>query len=143
MHLTLKFLGEIDGEKVEEVREKLREIRYDLFRAEIDSMGVFDNRNSKIYKKRMVTWLYVKNCEGLQKKVDNSLESLFEKESRFMSHLTIAKVKNIKDKNKLLKDLKRIEIPYLEFNVKEFCLIKSELSEEGPKYSFIERYILI
>ena len=117
MHLTLKFLGEIDEEKVEEVREKLREIRHDLFRAEIDSMGVFDNRNSKIYKKRMVTWLYVKNCEGLQKKVDNSLESLFEKESRFMSHLTIAKVKNIKDKNKLLKDLKRIEIPYLEFNV--------------------------
>lgn len=142
LHLTLKFLGEIDGRKIKKVKEKLKEIEYNSFDAEIDFLGVFDNRKSEIYKKRMVTWLHVKNCKGLQKKVDDSLEGLFEKENRFMSHLTIARVKNIEDKKRFLKELKKIEVPIIKFNVKCFYLINSRLSEKGPKYSVIEKYIL-
>jgi len=137
LHLTLKFLGEIDENKIEEVKKKLREINFNKFESEIDSIGVFSEQFVRI------VWLHLSGCEELQKEIDKSLRGLFDKENRFMSHLTIARVKKLKNKENFLEDLKKIEIPSVEFDVKEFYLMKSELSEEGPKYSIIEKYNLI
>ena len=38
----------------------------------------------------------------MQKEIDEALDGLFEKEERFMSHVTIARVKNTADKKKLI-----------------------------------------
>jgi len=136
LHLTLKFLGEIDKEKVEDVRRKLRDVKYNSFEAEIDSIGVFSPKFIKII------WLHMKNCEGLQKIVDENLSYLFSREKRFMSHLTIARVKKIDNKELFLEKLKQIKIPDLKFKVDAFYLMESKLSEKGPKYSVIEEYNL-
>jgi len=136
LHLTLKFLGEISDEKVEVIREKLRGVKYGSFETEIDSLGVFSPKFIKIL------WLHLTNCEGLQKIVDESLGDLFAREKRFMSHLTIARVKKIDDKELFLEKLKQIKIPDLKFKVDAFYLMESRLSEKGPKYSVIEEYKL-
>ena len=60
-----------------------------------------------------------------------------------MSHLTIARVKNIKDKKEFLKELKKMEIKQIKFQVNEFYLMKSELTSKGPVYSVIKKYKLI
>ena len=134
LHLTLKFLGEINEDKLEKVKKRLREIKFNFFETEIDSIGVFSEKFIRI------VWLHLNNCKRLQKEVDDKLKDLFEVERRFMSHLTIARVKKIKDKKKFLEELKKLEIPKIKFNVDEFYLMKSELSKDGPKYEVIERY---
>jgi 2'-5' RNA ligase len=133
LHLTLKFLGEIDEKTLEEIRKRLREIKLNEFEAEIDSIGIFSER---------IVWVGIRNCEKLQKEVDEKLEELFEKEKRFMGHLTIARVKNLKNKEEFLEGLKGIEIPKMKFFVTNFNLKKSTLTEEKPVYENIETYKL-
>jgi len=135
-HLTLKFLGEVDEEKIERVKERLGRIKFGKFEAEIDEIGVFSEKFIKI------VWLHMKGCDNLQEQVDEELEGLFEKERRFMSHLTIARVKNIKDKRKFLEKTKKIKIPRIKFKIDKFYLMKSELTADGPKYSVLEEYKL-
>ena len=136
LHLTLKFLGEIDNEKVGEVKEKLREVKFKEFETKIDYIGFFDN------KKYGVVWMHLPNCEKIQKEVDKKLSSLFEKERRFMSHLTIARVKRIQNKNYFLGELKKIKIKPIKFRIDRFVLKKSTLMQKGPVYETLEEYVL-
>ena len=94
MHLTLKFLGEIDKEKVEEVKKKLRELKMQSFEAELGEVGIFSKRFIKII------WIKLENTEKLQKEIDEKLKEIFELEERFMSHITIARVKNVRNKQR-------------------------------------------
>jgi 2'-5' RNA ligase len=54
-----------------------------------------------------------------------------------MSHLTIARVKCIKDNKKFLYDLKKIKSNPLEFGVNKFSFKKSTLTPKGPVYGDI------
>ncbi|HEB47313.1 MAG TPA: RNA 2',3'-cyclic phosphodiesterase, partial [Candidatus Pacearchaeota archaeon] len=134
LHLTLKFLGEIDKEKVVEVKEKLREVKFKEFETKIAYIGFFDN------KKYGVVWIHLPNCEKIQEEVDEKLSSLFEKERRFMSHLTIARVKRIQNKAEFLRKLREIKFQKIRFVVKNFNLKKSTLMQEGPVYETLEEY---
>ncbi|PIY16461.1 MAG: hypothetical protein COZ15_05945 [Elusimicrobia bacterium CG_4_10_14_3_um_filter_49_12_50_7] len=75
----------------------------------------------------------MENCDELQKQIDKNLEHLFQKEKNFVSHITIARVKNVEDKQKLTDELKRIKMNE-EFIVDKFSLKKSTLTENGPVY---------
>jgi 2'-5' RNA ligase len=136
LHLTLKFLGETSIEKLEEVKKRLREIKIEKFATEIDEIGIFAPNFIRI------VWLHMKDCENLQKQIDNALKNLFEPEKRFMSHLTIARIKKLKDKEGFLQDLEKIKIEKIKFKVDKFYLMKSELTAEGPRYSVLEEYNL-
>ena len=136
LHLTLKFLGEIDEDKIEKVKNRLKEIRFNSFETEIKELGIFSEKFVRI------VWLHVKNCEELQRKIDFALKDLFESEKRFMSHLTIARVKKIKDKREFLRKLKEIKIPEIKFKVDRFYLMKSELNSKGPVYNILEEFDL-
>lgn len=136
LHLTLKFLGEIDEEKLERVKNKLSRVQLLSFKSELTEIGIFSKEDLRI------VWIGVSKCDELQKRIDSSLENLFKKEQRFMSHLTIARVKKVKDKNKFIHELKDISRPKTSFDVKEFYLMKSELTKIGPIYSIIKKYPL-
>jgi len=133
LHLTLKFLGEVDEKKISEVKRRLTEIELASFIAEINSIGMFSDR---------IVWLGVRNCNELQKQIDEKLSDLFEKEKRFMGHLTIARIKELKVRKKFLAKLKKIEIPEIKFPVRDFNLKKSKLGRPGPVYENIEVYNL-
>jgi len=133
-HLTLKFLGEIDDEKIEEVRNKLRIIRFGKFETELKYAGFFGNQDYG------VVWLHLANCGGLQRKVDKILSPEFKSEYRFMSHLTIARVESMGDRKHFMDKLGNIEIPEIGFIVNNFRLKESVLTREGPKYRTIEEY---
>ncbi|MCK9595573.1 RNA 2',3'-cyclic phosphodiesterase [Candidatus Pacearchaeota archaeon] len=142
LHLTLKFLGEVNEEKIERVKEELGKIKLKSFKAEIDSIGVFDNIESKNYSSKLIVWLHVKNCNELQKKIDNQFFKLFARERRFMGHLTIARIKKIKDKKKFLEEINKIKLSSMNFFVKSFELKKSVLTEQKPVYETLESYNL-
>jgi RNA 2',3'-cyclic 3'-phosphodiesterase len=136
LHLTLKFLGEIPFEKAEEIKSKLSKINFSKFEPEIKECGFFDKQE------RGIIWLGITNFENLQKEIDNSLEGLYERENRFMGHLTIARTRKIPNKRKFISDLKKIKIPNMFFIVDKFYLMESDLKEEGPEYKVIEEYFL-
>jgi len=137
LHLTLKFLGEIDEKSIEEIKKKLKEIRFEKFEAELGEIGVFSKKFIRII------WIKLKNTNKLQEEIDERLADLFEREQRFMSHITIARVKRVYDKKGFLDYLNQVKIPNVKFKVDRFCLKKSELKPEGPVYSDLACYNLI
>lgn len=135
LHLTLKFLGEADEEKTEKVKKRLREIKTGKFSVILGEFGVFNQDFIKII------WAHLAGVDELQKKIDRAL-TMFPRENRFMGHVTIARVKNVKEKRNLIDEIKRIKLGNLGFEVSSFNLMKSELGPEGPSYSVIEKFDL-
>jgi len=134
LHLTLKFLGWVDEKEIDKIKERLREVKIKKFEAEIDSLGFFYPR---------IIWLHLTNVDSLQKAVDDSLVPLFDREERFMSHLTIARVKEVNDRKEFKNMLGRINVKNIKFEVKNFRLKKSTLTGKGPIYETLEEYSLI
>ncbi len=136
LHLTLKFLGEVDENLLEKIKESLSKIKFKKFKTEIDSIGFFSQKFLRII------WLHMKNCDELQKEVDKHLLEMFEKEKRFMGHLTIARVKKVEDKDNFIKEIKNLKFPKLFFEVNKFKLKKSTLTSRGPLYETIKEFYL-
>jgi len=136
LHLTLKFLGEIPKEKVEEIRKRLRKIELNEINCEIDNIGFFSPSFIKII------WIHLNGAKELQRTVDKSLSGLFEKEDRFMGHITIARVKNIKDKKRFIEELEKIRLEKMNFMIDRFYLKESVLKPEGAEYKIIEEFNL-
>ncbi|MEK6841104.1 MAG: RNA 2',3'-cyclic phosphodiesterase [Nanoarchaeota archaeon] len=138
LHFTLKFLGNIDEKNINSIKERLKRIRFSSFKINLDKIGVFPNEEFI-----RVIWIGLKSKEllDLQKLIDYELLDLFSKDQNFVTHLTLGRVKNIQDKDKFKKNL-YINIEDKEFEVNEFCLVKSELHKEGPSYEILERFKL-
>lgn len=138
LHLTLKFLGEIDEDVLEKVNERLNELIFKGFEARLGKIGVFSKKRIRII------WIELlgQGVFELQKKIDEALEGLFEKEYRFMSHITIARVKRVYDEKGFLEYLNGLKGKKIQFKVNEFYLKKSELFENGPVYEEILEYNL-
>jgi 2'-5' RNA ligase len=127
LHLTLKFLGDVDEKVAEQVKKELKKIDFKKFEAEIDLLGYFNPAFVKI------VWLHVSNCEEIQHEVEVKLESMFKPEARFMSHLTIARVK-FADKRIFGGELKKVRFDKIKFPVSSVKLKSSELTPNGPIY---------
>jgi len=137
LHLTLKFLGEIDEKNTIELKKRLGKIKFNGFETKISEIGVFSPQHVRII------WLKLNNCEKLQKNIDYGLKGLFKEEVRFMSHLTIARVKNVNNRKIFLDELKKIELPKnVSFLVDLFYLKKSKLRPDGPIHTILEEYPL-
>lgn len=138
LHLTYKFLGEIDEKKLEEVKGELGKIELNEFEAKLGGAGCFNLRGHP-----RIVWLKVGGKENfeLQEKIDLAMEKCgFKKEERFMSHTTIARVKYVNDAKGFIEYVKNIGVKEIKWNVRGFVLKKSELKHSGPVYSEIERY---
>lgn len=138
IHYTLKFLSNVDEKKVNLIKERLSKINFSLFKITLDKIGAFPNEEFI-----RVIWIGLNSKEliDLQKLIDYELLDLFPREQEFVAHLTLGRVKNILDKEKFKKNLK-VTIENKEFEINEFCLVKSELHKEGPKYEILERFKL-
>ncbi len=135
-HITLKFLGEVQPDKVEEITEKLKKIKFHQISISINSVGIFPSEN---YIR--VVWVGIKPEDKvleLQKQIDGSLCKSFKKEKYFKAHITLARVKFIDDKKSFINQLKKIKIENKKIEVKDFRLIKSTLTSKGPIYEDLE-----
>ena len=131
-HLTLKFLGEVQSDKVESITKILENIKFEHFSIFLDSVGIFPTEN---YIR--VVWLGLKPEDKileLQNKIDYSLKSLFKKEKYFKAHITLARVKYPEDKKAFLEQLRKIKVKNKKIDIKDFRLIKSTLTPKGPVY---------
>ena len=139
LHLTLKFLGEIPPEVLEKTKTILSNISFNKFEAHLENIGTFTYQSNP-----KIIWIKIasKSIYELQKQIDLSLSSLFKTEERFMSHLTIARIKHVPDKEYFNHSLKNISVKRINFPVSSFKLMSSDLRDLGPVYSTIEEYKL-
>ena len=139
LHLTLKFLGEIDENKLGEIRKKLKEIRFKKMELGLGNVGSFGYRG-----KPRIIWIKIlgKEFYELQKKIDEVLsEAGFIKEERFMGHVAVARVKYVKDAKGFKEYIDTLKLRKIRFFEDKFKLMESELRTLGPVYTVIEEYI--
>jgi len=139
LHLTLKFLGEIDLPILDNVKIQLSNIKFSHFQAKLQNIGSFSYRGSP-----RIAWIKIGSKEifDLQKEIDNSLSSIFPKEKRFMSHLTIARIKYVRDKQTFKEHINKISVKPISFPISTFQLKSSELKPLGPTYTTLQEYEL-
>ncbi|MEM3421489.1 MAG: RNA 2',3'-cyclic phosphodiesterase [Candidatus Hadarchaeum sp.] len=142
IHVTLKFLGEIPNKKVEEITGAIKKAIAGMkkFNMEIKKIGVFPNLN---YVR--VIWAGVEKggeeIMALQKKIEKELQQIgFRPEGDFVPHLTIARVKSAKNKERLAKFIKENEsIDFGNTRVLAVELKGSTLTPKGPIYNTLAR----
>jgi len=132
LHLTMKFLGEVEEEKLEEVKKRLKRIEFEPFEVRLDKMGVFPSED--FIRVVFVGLQPEEKIIALQQRIDMELLDLFSKEQEFHGHVTIARVKFVKDK-KRFREIFKQEIEQKTMVVESFQLMKSDLKKEGPSYS--------
>lgn len=138
VHLTLKFLGEVQPNNLEEIKNNLKKIIFKAFSVVLNGVGVFPNENHIL-----VIWVGLKPEElvlELQKDIDENLKKLFKKEKNFKPHLTLARVKYIDDKESFIDKLKKIKVENKNIRVDSFKLIKSSLTRQRPIYEVIDTF---
>lgn len=136
-HLTLKFLGDISESKLERVKKDLSKIRFKPFGLKLDKVGFFPKRGNFI----RVMWIGImpkRKVVKLKEDIDDALLTLFDREKEFKPHITLGRVKTVKDRNKFM-EFSNLQINE-GFKVNSFKLIKSELTENGAKYEPLEEY---
>ena len=135
LHLTLKFLGEIEEDAINDVKKRLFSITHPPFELTLKNVGFFSQKFIKII------WMKVSDVP-LQPLVDNCLKDIFELENRFMGHITIARVKSLADQNSFLQLINTTKVNEVSFMVRDFYLKESILTPNGPIYKDIDRYKL-
>ena len=140
LHVTLKFLGETREDIVDEIEKCMRDAVKDLkpFKIKLQGVGAFPN-----LKRINVIWIGTegKEMEVIFRRLEDGLERLgYTKERRaFSPHLTIARVKSLNDKEKLISILGKYSREYFgEQIVESIKLKKSVLTEKGPIYSTVK-----
>ena len=138
MHLTLKFLGEVEESRLKEIKDKLNQVKFRQLGTKLKGLGVFPNPSHI-----NVVWVGLEDngITKLQQDIDNSLLAIFRKDERFHPHITLGRVKFVKDKEKFVELLKKIKVEEKEFSISEFKLIKSTLTEQGPVYEVLESFV--
>ncbi len=136
MHLTLKFLGDVNPKKVQAIDNALKAIEHPKFEAVVKGVGAFPNEQ---YVRVVWAGCRTRELAELAQKVNEALAPDFPKEE-FIGHLTLARVK----KKVRLEGFfgKYREWRFGDFNVERFYLMSSELAPGGPKYTVLGEYEL-
>lgn len=139
LHLTLKFLGDISLEKIAEIKEVLSKMEFNRFPVEMGEVGFFPSEDHV-----NILWvgLSSENIKLLNEGVENELSKIgINKEEReFSSHITVARIKQIKNNEMFLHEVKRLKIKKDFFIVEGMNLIKSERRKKGVVYKLLENF---
>ena len=139
MHLTLKFLGDVDPAHVEPIWNVLTEIvgQHPVFELLPRGMGVFPN-----IRQPRILWAGIAGqmdaLRNLHRSVEIALDPLgFTAEKRlFKGHLTIGRIKKRIDPKRLADALRTHQnFESDPFAVERLVLFKSELLPGGPNYT--------
>jgi 2'-5' RNA ligase len=138
IHLTVRFIGEVDGVLFHDIKNALHEVSIAAFDLQLKGVGYFPPRGTP-----RVLWAGLEKSEPLQllrKKIDSALFRIRVKPEgrKFSPHITIARLKNSpvqKIANFLAGNGLFSQEP---FQVADFKLYSSTLSPKGA-YHKVER----
>jgi 2'-5' RNA ligase len=146
MHLTLRFLGDIQEDDVGRIGKLLAETFSftDGFEIQFSGLGTFGKRMSpsvlyaRIADKGRLETLY----QALAKATYEILP--LEKKKVFLPHLTLARMKMLKDPDKIIHLLESYgEKDLGKAAMQKVVLFRSILTSEGPEYTVLSEVKLL
>jgi 2'-5' RNA ligase len=145
IHLTLAFLGDTEEKRIKILSGMLNEkcTGFNDFEFLLAGTGVFKN-----YRDPRIIWIGIESAERLLALNTVIAEGLkfagFKTEEReFKPHLTIGRIKTIKDAENLKTVLERYKDRQIQtVNVGEVILYESILMQTGPLYKPLGKYPL-
>ncbi len=142
MHITLKFLGEVSKDKVEEIKNNLTKTLQGFGSFKIEIKGVGFSPNSV---KPRIIWIGIEKTEKL-KQLHRIVEDIcfmsgIEREKRgFVAHLTLGRIRSLKKKDELIQKIKKLDnFSFGKIVVKEVSLMESRLFSHGAKHICLEK----
>jgi 2'-5' RNA ligase len=141
IHLTLRFIGEVDRHLARDIDAALASVHHPRFDIALSGLGAFERRGGGA-----TLWAGVapqQPLKALHKKVDQAcLRVGVEPDRRaYAPHITLARLKPGAGPIQPLLESEG-GVTSAPFPVEEFCLYESQLTLAGPVYSAIERYRL-
>jgi 2'-5' RNA ligase len=145
IHVTLKFLGEVPEDKINEVFSatgKALECAK-KFTMSLKGMGAFPD-----FRRPRVIWIGAGNgvneLSHLANRIEEEMEKInFPKEERkFSAHFTIGRVKSPKNIEKLMELVKSSDFSTGEIEVNEVVVMKSQLHPAGAIYTPLKKIAL-
>ncbi len=138
VHLTLKFLGEVEEERLPALGEVLQEIArgHEPFELVTDRGGVFPTA-----ARPRVLWIGVQDEQGRLRALVTDLEEAFSaqgfaREARpFTAHLTIGRIRSERSAREVARLLLEEDFPRYRFLVTHLILMRSDLRPEGALYT--------
>lgn len=146
IHLTLKFLGEVDDARIPEIRGITERVAstHNKFTLDIETVSSFGGRSAK------VVWVGAgKGADellALQKDLDEhlTLAGYPSEEREFSAHLTLCRVRNPKAGIKLAEACKTFEDYSIgSISADALCVYQSQLTPAGPIYTLLVSHKLI
>lgn len=146
IHITLKFLGNIDKNSIQKISDEMSNISnaFDSFTINFHKIGAFPN-----LKRPNVLWLGIdKGAECLKmlnKKIENALGKLGFKEENieFKPHLTLARTRSLKNISNLAKLIEETDLKlWDDLQIHKLALYQSILNPKGAIHTIIaEKYL--
>jgi len=143
LHLTLKFLGDIDSNELRNLTEAVEKTaqQFSKFNLQISQKGVFPSeRNARIL------WLGVDDEDGNLQKINDVLETEcgqkgFAKENRnFKAHLTIGRLREPNKSKELIDRHLNKTFAAVKFEISEIVIYESRLQRSGSIYSVFSKH---
>lgn len=142
LHLTLKFIGEVDGSTFLDIQEILGEIIHPKFSLCLKGVGTFPPRGTP-----RILWAGVepvKNTIALRNSIERELSTINvpREKKKYTPHLTLARLKNSPTPalQNFLAGNAFLKTPY--FPVDTYSLYSSQLSPKGAIHTLESSYSL-
>lgn len=140
LHITLKFLGETGDNEAKEIVALFKQVKMTSFKANLSNVGIFPNET-----KPRVIWVGAepeKKFNELFLQIEKLTSKFSVSDHDFKPHITLSRIKFVKDRIALKQNLENLRIDKKEFSVDSFYLMKSTLTPTGPVYEVVEKYSL-
>ena len=145
IHITLKFFGETEEDKIEDINSVLSDISlcHSPFTLKLSDIGIFGSS----YKPRVI-WFGINKNQKLQNLATDIIDGVekigfLKDRQNFVPHLTGGRIKfldNKKSFQEVIGRYKSVEIQ--EENIDRLLLIESILRPNGPEYKILNTFVL-
>ncbi|HUE63033.1 MAG TPA: RNA 2',3'-cyclic phosphodiesterase [Rhizomicrobium sp.] len=141
LHLTLRFIGEVDGHDGRAIEDALAGIDAPAFEVQFHGVGQFGN------KQPHTLWAAARRndlLEHLQRKVDNAIRRIGQPQDahKFRPHVTLARLRHPEIEKMRLWLTDHALYTSQSFEVDAFCLYSSKLTSDGSIYRVEQDYPL-
>ncbi|MCF7874193.1 MAG: RNA 2',3'-cyclic phosphodiesterase [Candidatus Omnitrophica bacterium] len=137
LHITLKFLGNIDSDKLSQIKKIISASSCccSPFELCLKDFGFFPNpKKPRVF---FINFSSDKILEILVKALRKKLNQIgFKEDKKFRSHITLARVKSLKNIKQLTQKVEQLKVKG-KFKVGKISLFKSTLTQKGPLYEEI------
>ena len=142
LHLTLKFIGEVEGSRLLDIDDALKETSSPKFSLCLQGVGTFPPRGAP-----RILWAGIQQAEkvvALRNSIERTLAAINipRERKKYTPHLTLARLKNspIQPLQQCLAGNAFFQTPA--FPVESFHLFSSKLTKKGAQHTIVSSYPL-